>query len=144
MGVINTYFSAPDDAAAAVVVDDGPAATRSPAVDAVDASVQAATLFALLAGDPIERITEDSSWARLVSAPEHESAWVVSMPQTFADALAAASDERLVEVVGPWSQTEEFWGAGDPEQLLTVLHALRELARTARERGEQMYCWMAL
>lgn len=144
MGVINTYFSAPDDAAAADVVDDGPAATRSPAVDAVDASVQAATLLALLTGDPVERITSDSSWARLVSAPDHEAAWVVSMPQAFADTLAKSSDERLQVVVGPWSQTEEFWGAGDPEQLLTVLHALRDLARTARERGEQLYCWMAL
>lgn len=144
MGVINTYFSAPDDAAAAAVVDDGPAATRSPAVDAVDASVQAATLLALLTGDPVELITSDSSWARLVSAPDHESAWVVSMPQAFAEALAAASDERLGEVVGPWSQTEEFWGAGDPEQLLTVVQALRELALTARERDERLYCWMAL
>ena len=144
MGVINTYFTARDDETASAVVDDGPAATHSPVLDAVDASVQAGTLQALLTDEPYDSITADRSWARLVSAPDHESAWVVSMPSAFTEALADASDEQLAAVVGPWSQTEEFWGAGDPTHLLPLLQDWRSLALTARERGEHMYCWMAL
>ena len=64
-------LTAPDDETAAATVDDGPALTRAPVLDAVEASVQAGTLMALLSGEPYERITEDQSWARLISGPAH-------------------------------------------------------------------------
>ncbi|RKQ84390.1 hypothetical protein U746_2614 [Mycolicibacterium mucogenicum 261Sha1.1M5] len=142
MGVINTYFIASSHEAAAAAVGDGPAGL--PAVDAVDATVQAGTLLALLTGRDYDEIVSDRSWARLVSNPDDESAWVVSMPDSFTSALAAASDEKLAEVVGPWSQTEEFWGSGDPEQLLPMLREWRDLARRAADEGAALYCWMAL
>lgn len=144
MGVINTYFIASNDAAAASVVETGPDAANGPVLDAVDPTVQAGTLQELLTGEPYDTITGERSWARLVSEPDHDSAWVVSLPGAFTAALADASDERLAEVVGPWSETEEFWGAGDPEYLLPMLRDWRALARTARERGEALYCWNSL
>lgn len=142
MGVINTYFIASSHEAAAAAVGEGPAGL--PAVDAVDATVQAGTLLALLTGRDYDEIVSDTSWARLVSDPDDESAWVVSMPDAFTSALAAASDEKLAEVVGPWSQTEEFWGSGDPEQLLPMLREWRDLALRAADEGAALYCWMAL
>lgn len=144
MGVLHTYFSAPSDEAAAATADEGPAAAGFPELDAVDPTVQAGTLLSLLTGESYDTITDDRAWARLVSDPAHDSAWVMSMPETFTVALADADDARLAAAVGPWSQTEEFWGAGDPEHLLPILTEWRALAQTTRERGENLYCWSAL
>ncbi|MDR2293813.1 MAG: hypothetical protein LBE05_01200 [Microbacterium sp.] len=143
MGTINTYFGATDDATAAAAVDDGPV-SFAPVLDAVEATVQAGTLMALLTGQTYEEATADQSWARLITAPDHESAWVVSLPPEFTEAVACASDEKLAEVVGPWSQTEEFWGGEDPAELLDMLREWRGLAQTTQQRGENMYCWMSL
>jgi hypothetical protein len=44
----------------------------------------------------------------------------------------------------PWSQTEEFFGRGDPQILAGLLHELAELARRARHRGERLYCWVCV
>ena len=82
MGTINTYFGATDDATAAATVDDGPV-SFAPVLDAVEATVQADTLMALLTGQTYEEATADRSWARLITAPDHESAWVVSLPPEF-------------------------------------------------------------
>lgn len=144
MGVINTYFAAVDDAAAAETVDAGPAGIHAPTVDGVDASVQARTLLALLLDAPEDAVPGGRPWTRLVSDPEHEAAWVVALPEAFTAALADSDDERLAAVVGPWSETEEFWGAGDQAQLLPMLRDWRDLAHLARDRGHGLYCWMAL
>ncbi|MBP6685722.1 MAG: hypothetical protein KA158_09900, partial [Leucobacter sp.] len=100
--------------------------------------------MALLTGRPYEEITAAKEWARLVSDPAHELAWVVSMPDAFVDALAGADNAKLAEVVEPWSQTEEFWGAGDPEELLQLLSSWRGLAQVAKDSGQHLFCWMAL
>lgn len=142
MGNIYTYFVAENDAAAAATADAGPGGL--PSLDAVDATVQAGSLMALLTGRPYDEITGAKEWARLVSDPAHELAWVVSMPDAFTDALADADNAKLAEVVGPWSQTEEFWGAGDPEELLPLLSSWRGLAQTAKDSGQHLFCWMAL
>ncbi len=142
-GTINTSFGATDDATAAAAVDDGPV-SFAPVLDAVGATVQAGTLMALLTGQTYEEATADQSWARLITAPDHESAWVVSLPPEFTEAVTCASDEKLAEVVGPWSQTEEFWGGEDPAELLDMLRERRALAQTTQQRGENMYCWMSL
>lgn len=142
MGNIYTYFVAENDAAAAATADAGP--DGLPSLDAVDATVLAAALMALLTGRPYDEITAGKEWARLVSDPAHELAWVVSMPDAFTDALADADNAQLAEVVGPWSRAEEFWGAGNPEELLPLLSSWRELAQTAKDSGQHMFCWMAL
>ncbi|WP_433674178.1 hypothetical protein [Microbacterium gorillae] len=118
MGTINTCFAAPDDATAAAAVDEGPV-SFAPVLDAVEATVQGGTLFALLTEQSYEEAITDRSWARLITEPDHESAWIVSLPG-------------------------EFWGGEDPAELLEMLREWRMLARTARERGENMYCRMSL
>jgi len=47
-------------------------------------------------------------------------------------------------VAVPWSQTEEFFGRGDPQILTGLLHELAELARRARTKDERIYCWVCV
>jgi hypothetical protein len=57
------------------------------------------------------------------------------------DALSTATADSLADVAEPWSQTEEFWGAADPEELAGSLSELAALARHARGEGYSVYCW---
>lgn len=59
-------------------------------------------------------------------------------------ALAHADDAQLASVAVPWSQTEEFFGQGDPHILTRLLHDLAELARRSGNKDERMYCWVCL
>ncbi|MCA5892161.1 hypothetical protein LEP48_02205 [Isoptericola sp. NEAU-Y5] len=144
MGVSYTYFAAEDDTRAGAAVDDGPGDTLAPVVMAFDPVVQARTLMALLADGAYDATTRDADWARLVSPPDHEWAWVVSMPASFTAALAEATPERVAEVAVPWSRTDEFGGTASPEDLLPVLHSWRDLARTTTARDLGLYCWTTL
>lgn len=74
MGVINSYFIARTDAEAAASADTGPDRAAGPVLDAVDPTVQAGTLMALLTGRDYEEIVADKAWAKLVSDPMHERA----------------------------------------------------------------------
>ena len=56
-------------------------------------------------------------------------------------AVASSDSGRLAEVAVPWSETDEFFGAGNPVALTEFLTALAELARAAIARGERLYCW---
>jgi hypothetical protein len=69
---------------------------------------------------------------------------VVRLTDTLTGALAGATDERLAEVAGPWSLTEEFWGQGDRQVLTSFRHQLRQLAHAAQERSERLYCWVCV
>lgn len=68
----------------------------------------------------------------------------MSMPSSFTDALAEATPDQLSAAAQPWSQTDEFWGAADPADLIPMLIEWSSLARVAREREAAMYCWAAL
>lgn len=169
MGVLFEYFAAPSPEAAAATIDwaGGPSqppasATRglrgmfsrrakvvdpSPAVayrtvrDAgVDPVVQAGTLEEILTGRPIEEIL-DSQGASSIAERDGGQQLVSKVSDALVDALAAASPESLAAAAEPWSQTEEFWGAGDPEALAALLTELADLARYARSQGDSVYCW---
>lgn len=69
---------------------------------------------------------------------------MLTITDSLAAALANASDERLAEVAVPWSQTEEFWGQADPEELAEFLRDFASLARGAEEAGQRLYCWLCV
>jgi hypothetical protein len=69
---------------------------------------------------------------------------VLALTDGLVHALAQADGERLASVAVPWSQTEEFWGAGDPGALTGLLQELSGLARQAQARGEAVYCWVCV
>lgn len=88
MSIIIEFFTAPDDAAAAGIVDRGPTGAF--------------------------------------------------------DSLADAAPTRLAEVGELWiAERAEDGEVFDPEMVGGLMGDLAGLARTARERGHSLYCWMA-
>lgn len=106
--------------------------------------VQGGTLEELLTGRAYEQIEADPRSGQSLAVRDGGERLVLTLTDGLVDALAQASDERLAEVAVPWSQTEEFWGAGDPSVLTPVLVALSNLCRDARSRDDQVYCWVSV
>lgn len=69
---------------------------------------------------------------------------MVTLTDEIQAALADADGDRLSSIAIPWSQTQEFWGQGDPDTLAGLLGELAELARRARARNERLYCWVCV
>ena len=171
MGVLYDYFSAPDDAAAAAVIDrdGGPGSTglaaptgsrifgrrrQQPAQGGlayptvadtgIDPVVQCGTLEELLTGRPYEDIETDPRWSQALAIRDEGERLVLTLTDSLVDALAGADADQLASVAVPWSKTEEFWGAGDPAALASFLVDLSATAKGARARGETLYCWVCV
>ncbi|TYL50503.1 hypothetical protein [Agromyces mariniharenae] len=168
MSVTFTYFAAPDDEAAAATIDwpGGPARApteeRSPRhvsaeTDSAVASngfpsveggfdpvMQAGTLTAILAERDYDEISGEPGWGRLIAARDGGEGLVLALPPAVGDLLADRSAARLEQAAVAWAETEEFWGQADPGSLGGMLGELRELARTARSTGSQLYCWICV
>ncbi|MDX6431125.1 MAG: hypothetical protein QOE54_3491 [Streptosporangiaceae bacterium] len=149
MGNLYDYFAAADDATAAGTFDlpGGPSVGDfdTVATKGIDPSVQMGTLEELLTGRPYEEVIEDDRWGEPIDHGDEEAEHgVVTLTGTLVTALAISDRNRLAEVAVPWSQTEEFWGQGDPEALTELLSELSGLARRAEEKGHGLYCWWSL
>ena len=166
------YFAAPSDADAAGAVDRplGPAEPVSrpggflsgwrrddddgtttsgeafPTVldTGIDPVAQCGTLEALLTGRHYDQVTEDPRWGQTLVTSEGGERLVGTVTDHLVDALARATPEDLSAVAGPWSRTEEFDGAGDPDVLAAVLGELSDLAVSARLRGWNLYSWTSI
>jgi len=112
--------------------------------DGIDPVVQMGTFEELLTGRSYDDIVEDPRSSHTVAERDGGERLVLTLTDTLRDALAAASAERLAELAVPWSQTEEFWGEGEPEVLSTFLNSLAGLARQAQEKQERLYCWVCV
>ncbi|MGY2703334.1 hypothetical protein [Nocardioides sp. HB32] len=174
MGVLYDYFIAPSDADAAATIDrrggpgqpDLPVPVKGrglfarrrqqegPDIDAVvyatvadtgiDPVVQGGTLEELLTGRTYEEIEQDPRSGHSLAVRDGGERLVLTLTDGLIDALAQSSPDQLAAAAIPWSQTEEFWGAGDPEELGAILRDLSALARDARTRGESVYCWVSV
>lgn len=145
MGVLSDYFAAPDDTAAATVLDlGGPASSSFPTLDlkGIDPLVQLGTLESLLTGVDYDIVAERSG--KLVAMADEGEQLVVSVTNELVAALSTADEARLREVAEPWSETEEFGGRADPTDLAMVLNELADLARTATTDGHRLYCWVCV
>lgn len=143
MGVLCDYFAAASDGEAAAVID----ATGGPGAgslhgNGIDPVVQMGTLEELLTGRDFEEILDGDG--EVIADRDGGQRLVVRLSTDVTEALAGASDERLAEVAVPWSQTEEFWGEGDPDVLAGFLRDLAALARDARGRGQRLYCMVVI
>lgn len=169
MGVLFDYFIAPNDSAAAAVIDQvgGPSAApvskpsrfggllgRRPKDDGVhqtevlrtgvDPVVQGGTLEELLTGRPYAEIASDPRSGNALAVRDGGERLVLTLTEGLTEALAAADDDRLAEVAVPWSETEEFWGLATPDELAHILRDLAALARSARSKGHSVYCWVCV
>ncbi len=169
VGVLFDYFAAPSAGAAADTIDwvGGPGrppittpsarrglfGRRSNAPDAVpqaayrtlsdtgiDPVVQAGTLENLLTGRAFDEILAANAGAQ-VAVRDGGQRLVMKVSDGLVDALSTATADSLANVAEPWSHTEEFWDAGNPEELAGFLSELAALARHARGEGQSVYCW---
>jgi hypothetical protein len=146
MAILCDYFAAADDDAAAAVLglDAGP--TSAPGYDTVslpgiEPMVTMLTLEELLTGRAEDDVTENPRQGEVV-ADGPDGAMVVAITADLQAALAAADDERLRQVAIDWADTEELDGS-NPDDLNGALIDLADLARTAAERNQALYCWLS-
>jgi hypothetical protein len=110
----------------------------------IDPMVKMGTLEELLTGTSYDEITGRPRYGKELAADDWGSPSVLTVADELQTALTDATDDQLMAVAVPWSQTEEFDGDGDPDILTAFLRELAVLARTAGERGERLYCWVSL
>lgn len=156
MGVLFDYFSAASDqaAAGAISLAGGPGAPAAGApagasfdtvpVKGIDPLVQLGTLEELLTGREYEQIVAGPRAGHVLATHDGGERLVVTLTDELQAALAAADDAQLASIAVPWSQTEEFFGQGDPQILTGLLHELAALAQRARAKEERLYCWVCL
>ena len=169
MGVLFDYFAAASDeaAASAISLPGGPGVPPSPpqrrgwlrgrqasapavlsfdtvSAKGIDPLVQLGTLEAMLSGRDYEQIVASPRAGHMLANQDGGERLVVTLTDELQAALADAHDDHLTAVAVPWSQTEEFFGQGDPQMLAGLLHELAELARRARDKDEHLYCWVCV
>jgi hypothetical protein len=98
----------------------------------------------LLTGRPYDAVVADPRSGHALAVGDDGERLVLTLTDSLTTALAAATPARLAEAAVPWSQSEEFWGAGDPDTLAAILNDLADLARRAQSRRHRMYCWISV
>ncbi len=142
MGVLFDYFAAPDDAAAATAIDNGPDGLFDTLSTKVDCVVLLGELEHLLGGRSFDDQLDDPRADGLVSDRDEGDVQVLTISRVTQDVLASASDADLPAVAREWAQAEEFGGDAEPAELETLARDLCALARRANDGGLGMYCWV--
>ncbi|MFB6940934.1 hypothetical protein ACFCZY_10130 [Streptomyces sp. NPDC056237] len=148
MGSLYDYFSAPDDTTALTVFGPGVEAAGLPLlpVQGIDPYVQLGQAESLLTGLPYTDVVALPRFNQLLSSPEDDSSWLVTLTDELRDALASARPGQLEAVAEPWSRIEEFGDDCEPGPLADFLKGLAALAAEAGARREphRLYCLMSL
>lgn len=143
------YFSAADDEAAVAALQ-APGGAGAASLDVVslkniDPVVCMARLEAIMAGCSYEEASQRPRSGELLSSPEAESAFVLSVSDTLRELLAGATEDDVVRAADPWSMTDELRMVGvDAQTAAGVLAALAGLARRARASDQRLYCLWTL
>lgn len=98
----------------------------------------------LLTGVPYTEIMARERSGSTVAERDGGERLVLTMTDELRTALAEADSDHLSNVVLPWSQTEEFWGRGDPVILNGFLQDMSNLCQQAVGRDEKLYCWVCV
>ena len=141
MGILTDYFIAPDAAAAAGALLQGPASTFTTLEgNGIEPTVHLWTLEEILTGRSFEEILDDESDP---IAEDDDGSLVLPVSELLLDVLIDAPAERIQTAAEAWSTSEELAGA-DPEALVAFLDGLAELARAARAAHSTIYCWVCV
>lgn len=110
----------------------------------IEPVVQMGTLESLLTGRSYDDVMASSPGGNVLANRDGGERLVVRLNDSLVKALAKAPAEQLWAAATPWSETEEFWGQGDPEALSAFVEELGDLARRANAGGGHLYCWVSV
>ena len=144
MSIFTQYFSAPSDADAANLLEDGP--------EGIIPEANQVTLFSILPVvemDQLEAIlsgvaADDSPTGGRMVAEQDDGRWVWGLNEGLRAHLTECSLDDLVAAADPWSEIDEFWGGMDPDVATHFLLELRVLASNATAANLNLYCWVCL
>ncbi|MFE7113586.1 hypothetical protein ACFU98_46400 [Streptomyces sp. NPDC057575] len=145
MSIIIKFFVAPNDEAAATVVERGPDGVFESLVfgnfDVEEALIEWESIFT---GRRFEDLVAADE-PRVVADPgDGEGPLVLVASAPLQDALSAAGQPRLAEVSELWVRERAADGETFDAELATeLLGGLARLARTAGGRDAGLYCWTA-
>ncbi|WP_189316594.1 hypothetical protein [Streptomyces brasiliensis] len=145
MSVIIKFFVAPEDEAAAAVVERGPDGVfESLACGNFDIEEALIEWESIFTGRRFE-VLAAADEPRVVADPdEGEGPMVLAASAPLQDALTAADQPRLAEVSQLWVRERAAEDKTLDQELATkLLENLAHLARTAGGRDARLYCWMA-
>jgi hypothetical protein len=145
MAILCDYFAAADDDAAATVLELAAGPTSAPghttvSLPGIEPMVTMQTLEELLTGRSEDEVTENPRQGDII-ADGPDGSMIVAITAELQAGLVAADDDRLRQVAIDWAGTEELDGF-DSDFLADALVDLADLARTAADRGDALYCWL--
>ena len=88
-----------------------------------------------------EEIPDDGT---IVDSREGGERLIYRISNSVVTALAESEEAVRIRMAEPWSQTEEFFGLGDPSVLSLIVAQLAVMARRARTANKSMYCWLSV
>ncbi|MFE2416898.1 hypothetical protein [Streptomyces hokutonensis] len=145
MAICDYYSAASDESAVGVLDAPGgpdPSVFDVLSLKGIDPVVVMARLEGLLTDCAYDEARARPRSGQLLSNPEAETAFVISVSDTLRDALASATDDQLGLVAGSFAAVEEV--GLPPADALELLRLLSGLARRAVAGNRRLYCWWAL
>lgn len=138
VSIIVEFFIAPDDQAAAAILEGGPDGTfETFAVGNFDAITAIEEWDRILTGRATEDLERDDV-TRIIAG---DAPFVIAPSTELQAALIAADRDELAATALQWIEQEELHGYY-PELFADILNELALLASTARKEGHALYCWM--
>src|SRR5262245_725665 len=107
----------------------------------IDPLAHAGALEQMLTGTSYDEIAGRPRYGEPLAIDDWGSPLILRLPDELQTALINATDDQLNALIVPLSQDEGF-RSFDVDVVTEFVRELAVLARTARDRGEQLYCWV--
>ncbi|WP_326592894.1 hypothetical protein [Streptomyces sp. NBC_01294] len=145
MSTIVTFFAAPDDASAALVVETGPGrAFASLGFGNFDLEEAVVEWESFLSDGSVDDLVEAGEPRIVAGADDDGGAVVFALSDRLVDALSEAEPSRLQETAVQWAGLRAEDGEViDPDVAREMVTALGALARRTGELDHGLYCWVA-
>lgn len=144
MSTLITFFVAPDDAAAALVLQTGPGrAFEAVSVGTFDPEEAVVEWEGLLVGSSFEGLVEAGE-PRIVAGQDDGGCVVFALSPGLSAALADAGPSGLRDIAASWVRLRAADGEIiDSEVADQLMGDLAALVSGARRQGRGVYCWVA-